>query len=256
MGEALFERHYLAFVRTIVAFRIQGEDPTPLQALVRVVEEHGVRVGLTVDRDEPADTLDHGPLEFARDQDGRIAKKMHAGFDRKGRKDCEGVEPVQVVGDQHVVAFGGNALAALNGDAEERTQQGYGPQAQRAIPHRGLPLHGKKIGGRLCRRLHLQYVTVMAGNPSRSRANYLIGAPCSWSTPRIMPSLASRAFRYESADAASPFFVVSRSRRSSSSSNSVDTSSGEWVTSRPPASGTLTWCRVRWAIMEGEMRSG
>src|SRR5438128_2993359 len=86
MGEALLEGHHLAFPRAVVAFRVHGEDAAALQALVDVMEEDGVRVGLAADRDEAADTLDHGPLEFAGHQDGRIAKKMYARLDRKGRR--------------------------------------------------------------------------------------------------------------------------------------------------------------------------
>src|ERR1700730_11047267 len=194
------------------------------------MEEHRVRTCPAVHGDEPADTLDHGPLEFAGHENRCIAEEVHSRLGGEFGEDGKRVEPVQVVGDQHVVAASGNAPAALNRNAEERMQHGHRPQAQQAIRQRGLPLHGKKVGGRLSLR-------------------YLIGAPCSWRTPRIMPSLASRALRYESPKEASPFFVVSRSRRSSSSSKSVETSSGEWVTSRPVSSGTLTWCSVRWAIM-------
>src|SRR5438128_9469472 len=86
MGEALLERQQLAFLFAVVAFRIHGEDAAAMQALIRVMEEDRVGVGLAVDRDEAADTLDHGPLEFAGHQDGRIAKKMYARLDRKGRR--------------------------------------------------------------------------------------------------------------------------------------------------------------------------
>ena len=52
-------------------------------------------------------------------------------------------------------------------------QQGPRPQPQRTVRERGLTLHWQKIGGRLGLRLHLQCVTVRAGNPSRNGANLL-----------------------------------------------------------------------------------
>ena len=68
---------------------------------------------------------------------------MNARLGRKARQDGEGVEPVQVVGDQHVGTVGGNELPTVNPDPEERMQERHSPQPQSSIGEGGLALHRK-----------------------------------------------------------------------------------------------------------------
>src|SRR6202165_4358947 len=171
MRKALLERHDLALGRTIVTLGIDRDHATSLQASIGVLEQHRVRAGLAIDRDVAADAFDQRPLDFARHEHGGVTEEMHAGLGREAGEDREGVEPVEMVGDQHIGAVGGNPFAALDLDTKERMEKGHGPESHRSIRECGLSLYRKKSGGGAGARPHFPSCTPPARKTSR-RSTY------------------------------------------------------------------------------------
>src|SRR6202023_2309270 len=111
---------------------------------------------LAIDRDVAADALDERPLDFAGHEHGGVAQEVNAGFGREGGQDGERIQPVEMVGDQHVGATSRNPFAALDPDSKQRMEQGHSPKSYRSICEGGLPLDRKEIGWRLRLTLSLE----------------------------------------------------------------------------------------------------
>src|SRR2546422_8138081 len=105
-----------------MALRVDRDHATPLKAPVGVLEEHEVGPSLAIDRDVAAYTLDQRPLDLARHEHGGIAEEMDARLGGKGGEDGERIQPVQMVGDQHIRATGRNSFAAFDADAKQRME--------------------------------------------------------------------------------------------------------------------------------------
>src|SRR5207245_11426839 len=86
VGESLLDGQCLALPRTVLGFRVEGDDAPALQAAVDVLEEVLVSAALFVDGDETADLPDHPPLELSGHKYGGVAKEVHAGLRRQDQR--------------------------------------------------------------------------------------------------------------------------------------------------------------------------
>ncbi len=160
MGEAFLEREELAFGRPVGAF---GKDPhraADLEGAVDVVEQRLVAVALADDGHESAGVPNDEPLDLARDQERGIGQKVDPGFDRKQHQQRELVQPVEVVGDDDVVARPRDVLLACHLEPEDEPHDRNGHQPDGAIGERRLAADRKEVGGREGGRGHFRWPRV------------------------------------------------------------------------------------------------
>src|SRR6266550_5413434 len=148
MREALLEGHDLAFRRPVVSLRVEGDHASALQASIHVLEEDGIGARLAVDGDIAGDALDERPLDSPRGEDRCVAEKVNPGLRGEGRENGKRIEPVQVVGDQHVVAVRRNVLATVDLDSEQHVKEWNERQLEEAKHRRCLTLDREQVSRR------------------------------------------------------------------------------------------------------------
>lgn len=133
MGEALFEGLKAALGLSVMTLRVEGDGATTLQAAVDMLEERRVVVKAPVDGDIAANRPDDGPLDAMRHEHRGVAQEVDPWLARKAGKDGEGVEPVEVVGDDQVSPSPGNVLATGNRDPKQEMENRQGQDPQNSI---------------------------------------------------------------------------------------------------------------------------
>ena len=147
MREALLEGHELALGGPVVALGEQRHRAADLERAIHVVKEGAVAVAIAIDRDEAAGVANDEPLDFARDQDRRVSEEVDAGLEREEQEQRELVEPVEVVGDEHVVARTRDVLLAPDVESEHQAEERDAEQPDQSIRNGRLAADGKEIGG-------------------------------------------------------------------------------------------------------------
>src|SRR5712691_7296251 len=129
------EGEQLAFLRPVIALGEDRHGPSDLEAAVDVLEERFVAVALADDRHVAASRPYEPPLELARHQQRGVGEEVESRLDGKQEQESELVEPVQVVGDDDVVAAvgAGDVLAALDLELEGEPEQGDADEADDAV---------------------------------------------------------------------------------------------------------------------------
>ena len=103
-----------------------------------------VTVPLAHDWHIPAGGTDEPPLEATRHEDRRIGEKVQPWLDREEHQQGELVKPVQVIGDDDVVAAARprNVLTTPDVEAEAQPQQRDPEHAHEAVSEVGARTYG------------------------------------------------------------------------------------------------------------------
>src|SRR5439155_16059375 len=104
------------------------------------------------------------------DQDSGVAEKVNAGLSGKGREDGKRIEPVQVVGDQHVGAVLRNMLANFDLDPEQQMEKRDDRQLEEAKHRRRLTLDREQVSRRYAGpRFHAWVYVTASSRPGSAR---------------------------------------------------------------------------------------
>src|SRR5438094_7065981 len=133
--EPLVKREQLTLGLAVAALGKDRHRAAQLQAAIYVAVQRLVTRSLADDWHVAAGGAHQPPLELAGDQDRRVGQEVQPGLDREEVEEGELVEPVQMVGDDDVVAPArpGDVLAALHLESETQAQQGHADQADETV---------------------------------------------------------------------------------------------------------------------------
>src|SRR5260370_41111221 len=145
MREPLLEGHQLALLRAVIARGKDRDRAADLDRPVHMPEKRLVSVALANDRHEAAGLPDDPPLHLARDQDRGVGKEMNARLHRKEDEQRELVQPVEVVGDDDIVARVRDVLFPHPVEAEDEPQQWHPDEPDRAVSARRLAAYRTEV---------------------------------------------------------------------------------------------------------------
>ena len=86
-------------------------------------------------------------MHLAGDQDGGVGQEVEARLDREEHQERELVQPIEVVGDDHVVAGARNVAQPFHLETETETHERDGDHPHDSIRHVGLRAYGEQVGG-------------------------------------------------------------------------------------------------------------
>src|SRR5260370_38157158 len=143
--EPLREGQQLAPLRSVIALGKDRHRAADLERPAHMPEKRLVSVSLANDRHEAAGLPDDPPLHLARDQDGWVCKEVDARLNRKQEEERELVQPVEVVGDDNVVAGMRDVLLPHHVEAEDEPQQWHPDEPDRAASEGRRAAHRKEV---------------------------------------------------------------------------------------------------------------
>src|ERR1700737_3557014 len=108
-------------------------------------EEGWVAMALADDGDAAAGVPDAEPLDLSGDKERRVGQEVDSRLDRKQQQDGELVQPVEVVGDNDVVAGPRNVLPPRDVEAEYEVQQRDPDEPHQPVGKSRLAPHRKQV---------------------------------------------------------------------------------------------------------------
>src|ERR1700687_181502 len=134
MRESLLEGQKVALFRSIVRLGEDRDCSPDFQGVIHVVKQGFVAMAVAHDRHIAARGPDQPPLDLARHEERWVGQEMKPRLERKQKQEGELVEPVQVVGDDYVVARAlWDVLATLDLELKAQPKERNADQADDPI---------------------------------------------------------------------------------------------------------------------------